>query len=60
MEKSVSVFFQDNQNVVRVADEEKISRNEFSIQQHAMAWANGQRIRLGLPAIIVEPREAAE
>lgn len=60
MEKSVSVRFQDNQYVVRVVDGEHAGRREFAVQQFAMAWANGQRIRLNLPEIIIESRAAAE
>lgn len=48
---SVQVFQQDETWVVVVIENDDETRREFSVEKHAHSYADGQRIRLGLPPL---------
>ncbi len=48
---SVQLFQENDKWVVVVLENDDEMRREFAIEKHAHSFADGQRIRLGLPPI---------
>lgn len=49
MPRSVEVFEIDDKTVVRIIADDHVSERKFDHADYAWSWAEGQRIRLGLP-----------
>lgn len=48
---SVNLFQENDKWVVVVVDDQGETRRAFVVEQHAHSFADGQRIRLGLPPV---------
>ncbi|MCQ1779106.1 hypothetical protein NOJ05_18030 [Neorhizobium galegae] len=49
MLKSVEVFEKEGKTVVRIVTNGHVSDRKFDHADYARSWAEGQRVRLGLP-----------
>jgi DUF1680 family protein len=49
MLKSVEVLEKDGKTIVRIVSDGHVSERKFDHADYARSWAEGQRVRLGLP-----------
>ena len=49
---SADLSFSDGQWVVTVREDDRETRREFQIKEHAENWQAGQRVRLGLSNLL--------